>query len=278
MDASVQGGAVAAPGWIRAIKSDRGAQILSMITFFLGWQLIVPMFPTEQVPTPVDVANFMWDELRVDTLGLYNVYESFGTSLVRLGVGLAIAFAIGLVVGVAMGLSHRAEAFFHDFVIGGITIPHLIWALVVTMWLGFQFATIVIVVVLAAAPFVVSNVAEGVRDVPKDLIDMARAYHVSRSHLIRHVILPSLMPFLFAGFRYALSIGWKSLVLAEAFGSDSGAGWMLRFWYDAHRIPSLIGYAGFFVIFAVLVDQVFFKWLQNYIFRWRPPVGSRGSR
>ena len=259
----------------RILKAPRFARLLSFVTFLVVWQVSIPLLPTLLVPTPAEVGEFMWDEIRGDTLAPQTVYEAFGTSLGRLSLGLLIAFAIGLPIGLLLGLSKKAEWFGHDFVIVGLAMPSLVWALIAAMWFGFGSLAPLITVVLAAWTFVAINVAEGVRNVPKDLLDMGRAYGVSRFDSIRYVILPSLMPFFFAALRYALANAWKGLVLAELFASTNGAGWTIKFWYDAHRAQGIIGYALFFVIFALLVERLIFGRLSAYVFRWRPQPGAQ---
>lgn len=249
-------------------------RLLFAALFLVSWQLVVPYLPTEQIPTPTAVAGFMVDELRGDTIAPASVYSSFAITLLRLVVGLAITLVLGTLIGVAMGLSRRFEAFLHDFVIGDLSLPYVIWALILAMWLGFGFMTPVVVIVLAAIPFVITNVAEGVRDVPKELVDMARAYQVPRARMLRRLVIPSLMPFFFAAFRYALSLGWKALAVAEVFGAMEGAGWMLRFWYQSRRTTGLFAYLAFFIIFAIIMDFVVLRGLSKRVFRWRPAVGA----
>jgi ABC-type nitrate/sulfonate/bicarbonate transport system permease component len=265
----------ARPGRLRRILgSTHVARALSWIAFLVIWQLSIPLLPTLLVPTPAEVAEFMWDEIRGDTLAPQTVYQAFATSAGRLGLGLAIAFAIGIPIGLLMGLSKKATWFGHDFVVVGRAMPSLVWALIAAMWFGFGSLAPLITVVLAAWTFVAINVAEGVRNVPKDLLDMSKAYGTSRADTIRHVIFPSLMPFFFAALRYGLANAWKGLVLAELFASTNGAGWTIKFWYDAHRAQGIIGYALFFVIFALIVERLIFGRLSAYVFRWRPQTGS----
>lgn len=259
----------------RIVKAPRFARLLSFVTFLVVWQVSIPLLPTLLVPTPAEVGEFMWNEIRGDTLAPQTVYQAFGTSLGRLSLGLLIAFGIGLPIGLLMGLSKKADWFGHDFVVVGLAMPSLVWALIAAMWFGFGSIAPLITVVLAAWTFVAINVAEGVRNVPKDLLDMGRAYGVSRFDSIRFVILPSLMPFFFAALRYALANAWKGLVLAELFASTNGAGWTIKFWYDAHRAQGIIGYALFFVIFALIVERLIFGRLSNYVFRWRPQPGAQ---
>lgn len=259
----------------RTVAGKLSGRLLSVLVFLLAWQLIVPLLPTVLIPDPIRVGRFMWAELRGDTLAPHTVYQAFGISLRRLAVGLALAVAIGLPIGLLVGLFRSAEAFLHDFVVVGLAMPSLVWALLAGMWWGLGDEPAVIVVVLAAVTFVIINVAEGVRDVPKRLLDMGTAYQVPRTRLVRHVVLPSLMPFFFAALRYGLANGWKGLVLAEVFAGTDGAGWTIRYWYDAHRAHGVIGYALFFIIFALLVERLVFDRLSAYVFRWRPKTALR---
>jgi hypothetical protein len=126
--------------------------------------------------------------------------------------------------------------------------------------------------VLTGIPFVIMNVREGVKNTPADLFDMARAFDVPRQRVIRHVLIPSLLPFLFAAARYCFALGWKGLVVAEVFGGQDGAGWTIKFWYDAHRAYGVIGYALFFVIFALVFEKFMFDQLSRRLFKWRPSL------
>jgi ABC-type nitrate/sulfonate/bicarbonate transport system permease component len=258
------------------------ARIVSIVSFLVGWQVLIPLLPTALIPTPIEVGEFMWAELRADTLAPETVYQAFATSLRRLVTGFGIALLIGIPLGLLMGLFKRVEDFLHDFVVVGLAMPSLVWALIAAMWFGFVERSSIITVVLASVTFVIINVAEGVRAVPKDLLDMSRAYGTSDLHRVRHVVLPSLMPFLFASLRYGLANGWKGLVLAEIYASTSGAGWTIRFWYDARRAQGVIGYALFFMIFALLAERLVFRKLSDRVFRWRPsdtqaPQEAEGS-
>ena len=51
--------------------------------------------PHAAVPVPIDVASFMWDELREDTLTAASVYEAVTTSLGRLLAGFTLAILVG---------------------------------------------------------------------------------------------------------------------------------------------------------------------------------------
>jgi hypothetical protein len=64
------------------------------------------------------------------------------------------------------------------------------------------------------------------------------------------------------------------LVVAEVFGGKDGAGWTIKFWYDAHRAYGVIGYALLFVIFALVFEKFMFDQLSKRLFKWRPAVDA----
>ncbi len=266
------------PAVIRFLKSPKFARALFLPAVLVFWLISNQMienswdFDSSVLATPREVWDFMFAELSGDTVAPDNVYQTFGISLRRLGIGFALSMIVGTAIGLGMGLSKAINAFFHDWVMALLAMPALAWALFLSLILGFGDAGPVWAVVLAGIPFVIINVREGVRSTPTELFDMSTAFGVSQAKRIRHVLLPSLYPFLFAASRYALSIGWKGLVLIELFGGQDGAGWTFKFWYDAHRLHGVIGYSMFFVIFALALENLVLEPISRRVFKWRPSL------
>jgi NitT/TauT family transport system permease protein len=236
------------------------------------WQLTAPLIGSRLLPMPVEVIEEIW-VLAVEG----TIWSAFATSLLRLAIGLALAFVVGGSLGLLLGISPRAEAFAHDFIVIGLTFPYLIWGILVSMWFGFGDVGPILVVFIAALPFFAVNISEGVRDVSRDLLDVARSYRVPRSRLLRHLVIPSLSPFLFAGLRYGLANGWKGLVLAEVFAATSGAGWEIAGMRDIGNAAGVVAYAVYFATFSILVERLVFGRLSAWVFRWRPEESRTAS-
>jgi len=263
----------------RVIGSPMTARILFPFAVLALWYLIYYTIDSRIFPTPQRVAVFMWEEITLTSGVRYssvaeNLYVQFAISIARLTIGFFVAMIVGTVVGLAMGLSKSVDAFFHDWVMAILAMPALVWALFLGLAFGFGHEAPILAVILSGIPFVIINVREGVRNTPKELFDMARAFDVPQNKITRHVLLPSLMPFFFAAIRYAYAIGWKGLVIAEVFGSDRGMGWTIKFWYDAHRAHGVIGYALFFIIFALALEKLVFDRLADKAFKWRPKIDA----
>jgi len=267
---------------LRIVKSPKFARLLFPIAVLVVWYASIEIiraiwpFAVDVLPTPTETVSAMWDELidpfveGTQAATRENLYATFARSLGRLGLGFAISMVLGTIIGLAMGLSKAADAFFHDWTMALLAMPALAWALFGSLVFGFGTAGPVFTVVAAGIPFVIINVREGVRNTPIELFDMARAFGVPQNRTTRHVLLPSLMPFMFAAVRYAFSIGWKGLVIAEVFGGQNGAGWTIKFWYDAHRAHAVVGYAFFFIIFALFLEKFVFDRMAERVFKWRP--------
>jgi NitT/TauT family transport system permease protein len=266
-------------GLRRVVGSPLTARVLFPFAVIGVWYLIYYTIDSRIFPTPQEVVVFMWEEVTLTSGVRYgsvvsNLYGMFLISIARLTVGFFIALGVGTVIGLAMGLSKSVDAFFHDWVMAILAMPALVWALFLGLAFGFGHEAPVLTVILSGIPFVIINVREGVRNTPKELFDMARAFDVPQNKITRHVLLPSLMPFFFAAIRYAYAIGWKGLVIAEVFGSDRGMGWTIKFWYDAHRAKGVIGYALFFIIFALALEKLVFDRLADRAFKWRPKMSA----
>jgi NitT/TauT family transport system permease protein len=264
---------------MKVLKSPKTARILFPFAVLGVWYLIYYTIDSRIFPTPQQVLQFMWEEVTLTSGVSYgsvvsNLYGMFAISLYRLTVGFFVALILGTIIGLAMGISKSADAFFHDWVMAILAMPALVWALFLGLALGFGNAGPILAVILSGIPFVIINVREGVRNTPKELFDMARAFEVPQNKITRHVLLPSLMPFFFAAIRYAYAIGWKGLVIAEVFASDRGMGWTIKFWYDAHRAHGVIGYALFFIIFAMALEKLVFDPLADRAFKWRPKIDA----
>lgn len=268
------------PGTLGRILGSRAtARILMPLAVLAVWYLVYFILDSRIFVSPGKVFQFMWDEVTLNTPLRYgsvksNLYGMFGITIFRLFTGFVVAMVLGTIIGLAMGLSKSVNAFFHDWVMAVLAMPALVWGLFLGLVFGFGHSAPILTCILAGIPFVIVNVREGVRNTPKELFDMARAFGVPQKRITRNVLLPSLMPFFFAAVRYAFSVGWKGLVIAEVFGSDRGMGWTIKFWYDAHRTQGVIGYGLFFVIFALALEKLIFEPLAERSFKWRPKISG----
>jgi ABC-type nitrate/sulfonate/bicarbonate transport system permease component len=243
-------------------RSDRGAQAASVLTALVFWQLIGMQY--ERIPTPAEVADFFWSQASSGVL-----WAAFANTLDGFFVGLAIALVVGIALGLALGLSNVVRTFLNDIVVVGLAVPGVIWALLAILWFGFSFKAPVSAVALTATPFIAVQVAQGVRGTSRDLMRMSTAFGVPWHKRLRHLVMPSVMDYVFAGFRFAVIMGWNAVLLAEWFGGRAGVGFQTRTWYDANNFTGFVSWVLFFIVFIVLLDRLVLERVARRTFRWR---------
>ena len=258
-------GAAAGPTRWR-IVSTWVPRLLGYVLVVAVWQLasgrLVDAFT---LPSPTTMLREVWEI--IDT-GQF--WRHFGSTLHKIVIGTALAFVVGLTIGVLMARPW-ADAFFRHSVVGLLNTPGLVFVLVATMIFGFNPLGPITAIVVTSFPFVTVNIAEGVKAIPKDLLDMSRAFRVAEVRRLRHVVIPSLAPYTFAAVRYGFSIAWKIATLTELFGSSSGVGFMIRREFELFSMAGLLAWIFLFCAFALLLEALLQYGMRRY-FRWRPEV------
>jgi NitT/TauT family transport system permease protein len=257
----------------QALTSPQGAQITAIVVFVLLWQMLTLV--ATRVPGPIEVTQFLYIEITGGSHGgivTGQFFEHFAITLQRFSVGLLIGFTAGLLVGVIIGLSGLARALLNDTVLVLLTMPAFVWAFLTTMWFGISWRAPVLTVAFTAFPFVAVNVAQGARAITPELKNMSSAFEVGRAKRFRHLIVPAVTGYIFAGLRFAIIVGWNGILLSEWFSGQAGVGFRTRYWFDANRYRGFVGWVIVFIVFIVVLDRLVLNRLQARAFRWRDPT------
>jgi NitT/TauT family transport system permease protein len=194
--------------------------------------------------------------------------SSFAATLTRIGIGFGLAFIFGAVLGV-LTQSRWIEGFFKDAVTISLVSPGLIWALTGLVIWGFEPQGWIFAIFMTTFALVTVNIAEGIRALPKDLVDMSKAFGVSTWQRQRQIVIPFLAPFIFTALRFGFSIGWKVTVLTEVFSSNEGIGFEMRVASQLFRMDEFFTWVLSFFVFALFLEKVVLQRYENKFFRWR---------
>jgi ABC-type nitrate/sulfonate/bicarbonate transport system permease component len=265
-------------GPLSFLTSDRAARWTSRLVLVLIWVLASRI--SDHVASPLETVRFLVDEYHRTYRG--EVWTPFDNelarnlafSLERTAVALVIIVLIGIPVGYAMGRWWRVQALFTDTVTVGIALPAYIWALLAVMWFGFGNRAPIFCAVVSATPGLIVYTLQGTLAVPRDLRDMSDAYGVSFGRQARSLVLPSMAGALIAGFRLAIIAAWGCVVLVEWFGSDTGAGYRARYFYDNANYTGLMGWALIVLVIVITIDRGIIERVDRRVHRWRGEVGG----
>ena len=241
-------------------------RLAGYVAFIGTWQLLgMYVFEPYILPSPIRVLGEMWEILQKG-----DFWENFLATLKHLAIGFSIAYVLGTAVGIAMGRSPYWDGFFHDYTMLTLTTPGLIFALICVMIFGLSTWAPIVAIVLTSLPHITVNVVEGVRAIPRELLDMATAYGVDRRTQLRNVTIPAVAPFLFTAVRFGFAIAWKITALTELFGGSEGVGIQIRVKFELFNMAGVLAWAFFLIAFALIMDRLVLQRLERRFFRWRP--------
>ena len=251
-----------------------GAVILGWTGFIGVWALLSQfVFGPYMLPGPLRVAIFMWEEL-IST-GLF--FSHFAISIGKVFAGFGVAVIIGVPVGYLMGTRGYWKSFFHDPVMVAGSIPGITYAIMALVIFGISIGGPILAVAVVSMVYVSINVAEGLEGVDRKLTEMSQAYGRRQRDILRHVLIPSILPFAFAGIRLSFALAWKVEQLTEVFGGAGGVGFMIRKEFEDFSITGVLAWVLLFIGFMLLIERFGLVQLERWLFRWRGTEGEVGG-
>ncbi len=243
--------------------------VLTIVGCLLLWQAISLLFLEVFLPGPLVLLDRM-----IMVYGDPASYLVVWVTIVRILEGVVICMLIGTALGLLMGRERNIEAFFDSWIMVLLTFPAVCWAFLAVLWFGLSDMGPILTIILIVFPFVTMNIWEGTKAVDKQLVDMATVYKANRSLIIRKVLIPQLMPFIFSALRIALSLSWKIALVGEAFGVGTGVGQQLIYWFEDTRVDMMLAWGVSFMIFMVAIDLVVFRLWEKRTFAWRHQIAN----
>ena len=234
----------------------RGA--LAVALFFLAWYLAVtfklPGFA--ELPTPYAVLATFVQEYGADA----SYWNSWLVSFQRVVYG----FLIAQLLGIPLGLLFGTNALLRDLLFPVFEllrpIPPLAWVPVSILFWPTNESSIVFITFIGAFFVIVINVYDGVRNIRREHLWLARSLGASRTRIFARIMLPSVIPSIAVGMTLGIAITWNVVIAAEMIASDSGLGRMTWEGYVSSTPEVVligmisIGLAGF--LSSVIVDYI----------------------
>jgi ABC-type nitrate/sulfonate/bicarbonate transport system permease component len=191
---------------------------LSILVFLTLWEIIaragifISIVPaSETLPELVRLLGMESTETREEL-----VDATLGTMALA-GVGFVIGGVVGIGIGVWTAVSARAAAVLDPVISTSFSVPFIIFIPVMGLYLGLEFAAKIVLVLLLNVFVITLNTSAGIKEVPADAKEMARAFGVSGSGLYRKVVLPWASPHIITGLRLGAGQSVQGAILADLF-------------------------------------------------------------
>ena len=140
-------------------------------------------------------------------------------------LGLIIGAAIGITLGFVLARSPFAARVLDPYIAMLNAIPRVVLAPLFLLWFGLGIWSKVALAVTLVFFIMFFNTYQGVRDADRGIIDSVRMLGASERQLMRHVLLPSALTWIFSSLQTSLGFAMVGAVVGEYLGATRGLGY-----------------------------------------------------
>ena len=200
--------------------------VLVLVGVIVLWEVLPPALgvPRFIIPTfsqTLDELGRMWrqEDLLANTAS---------TALFTV-LGFVLGSVLGAAIGYLLGMSEFWEKVLSPYILALQIAPKVAFAPLFIMWFGFNSMPKLLVTVLIVFFPVLVNVLQAMKTVDRDILNLARAYTLTRWQIFWKVQFPSTLPSLMAGLRIASTLAVIGVTVGELVGGNTGLGFLISF-------------------------------------------------
>ncbi len=230
----------------------------------LAWQIAAEYAHSRLLPSVTAVLAAMAQQTASGELPW-----NLGITMGRVAAAFLVSLLLGSAIGIAMGRSRRLDLWLDNSVTVLLNLPAVVLIVLIYVWFGLNEVAAIAAVALNKLPNTVVTMREGARALDPSLAEMAHSFHMSRSRTLRHVILPQLVPYVFAAARSGLALIWKIVLVVELLGRSNGVGFQIQIYFQLFDVRLILAYTVAFILVAQAIEWVVVQPLERWATRWR---------
>lgn len=172
------------------------------------------------VPSPAEIAQSLWENRSL-------LAENAWVTLREIVLGILCALVLGVGLAIVMHRWRTVRDATYPLVVASQTVPVVVLAPILLVWLGFGIGPKVVVVALICFfPITVSALA-GLNSADPEAIKLMRTLDASRWQIFGRVEAPGALPDTFTGTKIAVVVAPIGAVFGEWVGGSSGLGHLI---------------------------------------------------
>ncbi|WBB61846.1 ABC transporter permease [Streptomyces sp. WMMC500] len=188
-------------------------------------------------------------------------------SVLRLTAGYLAACLLGISTGLLIGSRPGLRALAEPTLEFLRAIPPPVMVPVIMLFAGIGDGMKIAVIVSGSVWPILLNTVEGVRAVDSVTDEATRSYGITGPARLRHLVLRSASPQIFAGMRQALSIAIILMVISEMFAASNGLGFSIVQFQRSFAIPEM--WSGIIVLGLLgVVLSIVFRLAERRALAW----------
>ncbi len=188
-------------------------------------------------------------------IGLSGLWPSAMETMALMVTSVAISVFIAIPLGITGARSDRADALMRPILDGMQTMPSFVYLVPAIFFFGLGNAPAVMATIIYAVPPAIRLTNLGIRQVPSETIEAARAFGASPRQLLFKVQLPLALPTIMAGINQTTMMALAMVVIASLVSAGGLGEDVLKAIGGLKVGESLV--AGMAIVFlAIIIDRI----------------------
>jgi NitT/TauT family transport system permease protein len=198
-----------------------------------------------------------------------NLWLATLVTLKNMWWGFLWGTSLGILTGLVLGRSEYLSKVFEPYIVAMNSIPRIALVPLIILIFGLGDLSKVVTAGIVVFFVVFFNTFEGTRSVDRDQIAAARLLGASELTVLRTVVIPSALAWVFASLTPAVSFALIGVIVGEFIGAERGLGKLI---IEAEaRANAAEMMVAIFVMMIVGIALAFVvRRAQAYLLRWQP--------
>ncbi len=203
-------------GWL---TRERLAPVVAGAVLLLIWEVWVRAQLPDFVARPSGIVMAI-----PSTIATAEFWSDVAATLGAILEGVAIGSVAGILIGVAMGRVREFDWFMSTYIRALYALPLIALVPIIILWVGYQPAARLAIVVISVFLPVAVTTADGTRAISKEYLDVGKMFGARTRNVWFGIALPSATPFIVAGIELGFVRGITNAIAVEILASVNGMG------------------------------------------------------
>jgi ABC-type nitrate/sulfonate/bicarbonate transport system permease component len=215
----IKAGPDRAAGWPHWLTAVRVAPYLTAAVIIAIWEIGVRATLPDFVATPSGIVMAI-----PATMVTLDFWKDVAASIGSILEGVVIGSIGGVLVGVAMGRVREIDWFLSTYIRALYALPLIALVPIIILWVGYQPAARLVIVVISVFLPVAVTTADGTRAINKEYLDVGKMFGARTHNMWFGIALPSALPHIVAGIELGFARGITNAIAVEVLASVQGMG------------------------------------------------------
>ena len=214
------------------------------------WEAGALCLGSHLLPAPLETLDFF-----LGSLARPEFLAHVGASLGRVLAGLALAWITAFPLGLLLGHVRRADRWLSPLLFLTYPIPKIVLLPVFLVLFGLGDPPRVLLIAMTSGYQIAVVVRAAARHLDPRHLDSFRSLKGTRTQLVRHVLVPAVLPEALTALRVATGTAVAVLFMAESFATTSGLGFLIMdAWGRGDQLEMFAGITAMSLMGVVLYE------------------------